>query len=390
MGKFILHNLKHFFITFTLLFVLLVVFGVYIGADAHLMQNPLAFKLDGEGPHIFFEDSQLSVKTIRGRHQDGFFVEEAKMPLAETFPISVHFPLEDFNFAVKVNPSSIHIPPVSYNDGEPIVAISDIESGFKAFKDFLIANQVINQQLEWVFGKGHLVLVGDFVDRGDSVTQVLWLIYKLEQEAQVAGGHVHFIIGNHEIKTLQGNYQSASKKYFYIAAMLDKSQQQLYDNNAFIGRWMASKNSVEIINGVLFAHGGIHPQIADYDMSLAEINQTVRAQYRKPFFTRKEPNTSDFLISTDTGPSWYRGYFKDDLSQSDVEKGLSKFNAKAVVVGHTIQSKVSQYYQGKVIAIDVKHPKDYLSSFPFRESEGLLIEDQQYYRLLDDGSKILL
>ena len=73
-----------------------------------------------------------------------------------------------------------------------------------------------------------------------------------------------------------------------------------------------------------------------------------------------------------------------------MEKGLDKFGAKAVVVGHTLQWSVKKLYQGKVFAIDVKHPKDYRSSFPPVSSEGLLIEAENYYRLLDDGTKELL
>ena len=65
-------------------------------------------------------------------------------------------------------------------------------------------------------------------------------------------------------------------------------------------------------------------------------------------------------------------------------------HAHTHIVGHTIQSKVKKLFNGKVFAIDVKHPKDYVKSFPFRSSEGLLIDGDQYHRLLDDGSKQLL
>ncbi len=386
MFRLILHNLKHFLITFTLLFILLVGFGIYIGADAHLMQNPLAYQLNKEGPHIFIENDQLSVKTIRGNSEDGFYLDQETHDSTTGFEVNVHFALEALDFKVIVNPV-IQTPAVDYHVTAPIIALSDIESGFKAFRDFLVANQVINEQLEWTFGNGHLVLVGDFVDRGDSVTQVLWLIYKLEQEALAAGGLVHFILGNHEIKNLQGNFQSASKKYFYIAAMLEKGQHELYGEKSFIGKWMASKNSVEKINDTLFTHGGIHPQIADMNFNLKKINNTIRENYRKPYFTKQTTNDTDFLISTTTGPSWYRGYFKDELTIAEIDQVLHKFGAKSIVVGHTIHSQVKKFFDGRVYAIDVKHPKDYLKSFPIRRSEGLMIDKSSYIRLLEDGSR---
>ena len=229
------------------------------------------------------------------------------------------------------------------------------------------------------------MLVGDFVDRGASTTQVLWAIYKLEQSARQAGGQVHFIIGNHEIKSLQGNYQSANEKYFYIAGMIGKQQYQLFDDNAVLGRWLASKNVLEIINGVAFVHGGLHPDIAKHGLPVEDINRIVRAGYRSLYYTPEEVTRESFLRSSTTGPAWYRGYFKDDLSQQEVEQGLAAVGAQAVVVGHTLQGKVHDMYDKKVFAIDVRHPKDYLTSFPLRASEGLLVKDGKYFRLLEDG-----
>ncbi|MDO6427919.1 metallophosphoesterase [Thalassotalea sp. 1_MG-2023] len=380
-------NLKHFFVTFILVFSLIVAIGIYHGAEAHFNENRLAYTLDKEGPHIFIDEQTLTVNYVRGsKESGGFYRDSQQYSVNEDIKAMAYFPLEQQEIPITINPR-IEVPPSTYQDNKPMLAISDIEGGYKAFRDFLLAHNVIDSALTWQFGQGHLVLVGDFVDRGNSVTQVLWLIYKLEQEAKKQGGHVHYILGNHEIKNLQANFYSASQKYLYIAAMLGKTQAELYDDNSFIGQWLASKNSVEKINGYLFVHGGIHPKLSEFDYSLEKINQIVRAHYRKPFFTRLHATDDDFLVSNKTGPSWYRGYFKDDLTQQEVQQGLDKFSAKAVIVGHTIQWQVQELYQGKVVAIDVRHPSDYETHFPPRSSEGLLIKDSLFYRLLADGSK---
>ena len=88
--------------------------------------------------------------------------------------------------------------PCRYSMVRSIVAISDIEGNFNGLVSFLINNKIIDDDFNWKFGVGHLVLVGDFVDRGNQVTQVLWLIYKLEYQAKEQGGQVHFILANHE------------------------------------------------------------------------------------------------------------------------------------------------------------------------------------------------
>ena len=380
---------KHFIISILIALTVIIIFGLSIGASANFDTDRRAYKMDGEGPHVFYTDTGLEINTLRGSRSEGFYLEQKLLSNNQPISAQAYFALEDLSFDLVIDPE-INIPPSTYDDNQKVLAISDIESNFKTFRNYLVANQVIDSQLNWTFGQNHLVLVGDFVDRGYSVTQVLWFIYKLEQDAKKHGGHVHFILGNHEIKNLQANFYSAEKKYFHIAAMLGRQQHELYGKDSFIGRWLASKNTIEKINGNIFVHGGIHPDIANFDLSLKEINQIVRDNYYNPYFTQKESNHEQFLISTNTGPSWYRGYFKDDLSLEDVEAGLNRFSAKAVVVGHTLQSKVKKLFEGKVFAIDVKHPADYNATFPFRSSEGLLIDGDNYYRALDDGQLKLL
>ena len=125
--------------------------------------------------------------------------------------------------------------------------------------------------------------------------------------------------------------------------------------------------------------------MADADLSLGKINQIIRNNYYQPF--KPTGNQDDLLTSTKTGPCWYRGYFKDDLDQLEIDNGLSKFNAKTVIVGHTLQSEVNRQYQGKVIGIDVHHPKDDHKNWPAGKSEALLIDGDKFYRVFDNGEK---
>jgi hypothetical protein len=150
---------------------------------------------------------------------------------------------------------------------------------------------------------------------------------------------------------------------------------------------MTSKNTLELINGHLFAHGGIHPDFANYDTTIDEVNQINRANYRKAYFPKPKETVEQLITSSRKGICWYRGYFKDDLSQEDVEKGIKQFNAKAIVVGHTLQWNVTKLYNGKVFAIDVKHSKDYSKHWPFKKSEGLLITEGQYFRVFANGEQ---
>ncbi|RIV36695.1 hypothetical protein D2V08_01560 [Flagellimonas lutimaris] len=348
------------------------------------------FDLDNEGPFVFHEnDSLMSINFIKGNKNDGFYVDRKFFGKEITPETYSYFALEGSRFDFELH-TEIKPPKSIYEDEQRIIAVSDIESGFRTFRDFLINNKVIDKQLEWTFGKGHLVLVGDFVDRGFSTTQVLWFIYKLEQEALKQGGQVHFILGNHEIKNLQDNFRKAAFKYHAVADILERPLSELYGPESFLGNWMSSKNTMEMINGHLFVHGGIHPEVAKTKLSLDVINALIRSKYRHPYYPRPDRTDTQLLIDIRKGPAWYRGYFNGELSEVDVNKGLDMFGAEAVIVGHTPQRKVSKLYDGLVFGIDVLHPKDYMDSFPFKASEGLLIQDGQYFRLLFDGTPIEL
>ncbi|SNR47046.1 Calcineurin-like phosphoesterase [Maribacter sedimenticola] len=387
MKKQILRYFKHIFATIFIVLVIGIIVVISMHGSIGYGTNSQSTHLDKEGPYVFYEnDSTMAVNYIKGNKNDGFYLDEQQYAVTQEINASCFFPLDSttFRFTIK---SEFEIPQSTYSDDEPILAISDIESGYKTFRDFLIQNKVINSQLDWTFGKGHLVLVGDFVDRGFSTTQVLWFIYKLEQDAKKQGGNVHFILGNHELYNLQGKYKSASYKYYGVASILGKQHHDLYNKQSFLGRWMASKNTLERINGVLFAHGGIDPEIANHDITIEQVNTINRAYYRKSYFPKPEENIAQLIISSKTGICWYRGYFKDAISQEEVEKGIRKFGGKAIVVGHTIQWKPKKYFEGKVLAIDVKHPKDYNKNWPSKSSEGLYIHKDTYARALADGTR---
>lgn len=352
--------------------------------------NPLNIYLEKEGPYIFYDtDSTLNVNYIRGNKTDGFYLDSTVHHVSDDISVTCYFPLDASSFNFKIT-STFKTPKSTYADNQPIIAISDIESGYKTFRDFLITHDVIDKNLNWIYGKGHLVLVGDFMDRGFSTTQVLWFIYKLEQDAKSQGGHVHFIIGNHELYNMQGKFKSASYKYYGVASILGKQHHDLYNDHSFLGKWLASKNTMELINGHLFVHGGVHPDIAEYDVSIEQVNQINRAHYRLSYFPKPKKTIEQLIVSNKKGICWYRGYFKDNLAQEVVEKGIEKFHAKDIIVGHTLQRSVKKLYQGKVYAIDVKHPKDYSKNWPNKNSEGLLITPKTFFRLKANGEQIEL
>jgi hypothetical protein len=89
------------------------------------------------------------------------------------------------------------------------------------------------------------------------------------------------------------------------------------------------------------------------------------------------------LLLLDEGPLWYRGYFTTPpVSKDQVDATLKLYRVKKIIIGHTPVERISTFYDGKVINVDVPHAQG--------ASEGLYIEDKKYYRVNLRGEKELL
>lgn len=343
--------------------------------------------LENEGPFIFEKDSTYQINYIKGNSETGYYLEQKNKRIDTDINVKCYYYLDSTDFTFKLNPN-LQNEKFEYEKPEKIIAISDIESNYKEFRNFLIANKVIDQNLNWIFGKGHLVLNGDFIDRSYFTTQVLWFIYKLEQDADKNGGKVHYILGNHEIMNIQGDNRYAKSKYKNIASILGLKQYQLYDATTYLGKWLQTKNVVERIGDYIFVHGGLSPELINEQIGISEINRISRKNYQIAYFPKQnQSNLEKVILNTKTSPYWYRGYFQDDLTQIGIDKILSYYNCSQIIVGHTIQETVNRIYDGKIVGIDVKHPKDYYKYFPKLATEGLLIENDKFYRIDNKGKR---
>jgi hypothetical protein len=305
-----------------------------------------------DGPVMFYHQGRLVSKRIAP--------EEGKLALlTDTLTSGLSNRVQCFvgetkqAFWVPLRGMAPVVPASSYPAPEKLLAVSDIEGNFKGFQQLLRGAGVVDAQLRWRFGHGQLVLVGDFFDRGLNVTECLWLIYKLEQEAEQAGGKVHFIVGNHERMNLTGHFKYVRRKYFSNADTLGIAYSRWYDRASVLGRWLRTKNVAEKIGSVLFVHGGISPQIAAEGLILEQLN----ALSRLSIDTATVALTPQARRATQPpgSPDWYRGLVLEEPSEAQVAAVLSTYGATTMVVGHTPVEHISRLYHGKVVAIDLPH-----------------------------------
>src|SRR6188474_859265 len=289
-----------------------------------------------DGPYVLYRNDSVFVKYI----EDNSGVKSARtdsMPVTmkNNITLSVNTDQAGKTFKVTLK-SKLTNEKAEYNGVKKMLVISDIEGNFAAFRSLLQGNGVIDENFNWTFEKNHLVLTGDFVDRGAKVMEVLWLIYSLEEKAKEAGGYVHFILGNHEIMNMSGDLRYVHERYSQHAAIINKNYVQLFGPDAEIGRWLATKNIVERIGDILFTHGGISSYVNHLKISLEKINGISRPFYTDTTYEYKDNRLG--VLFSDFGPFWYRGYYKDipKASLAQVDSTLEFYGVRHIATGHTI------------------------------------------------------
>jgi len=278
------------------------------------------------------------------------------------------------------------IPQAEFSGINKLLVMGDTHGGYDSLLIFLINNRIIDDEKHWTWGTGHLVILGDIFDRGEHVSELLWLVYQLETQAREQGGYVHFILGNHEVMNLLGNSTYISDKYYFLTKKANVSYSWLYNKHTILGKWLRTRNTIIKIDDNLFVHAGISPRLAFSGLSIEEINNRVRFLLK---YTEQNPsfdNAEELLLSYN-GPFWYRGYFESSrhynrVSYREVTQILSVYDVSRIMIGHTNVKAITPLYNAQIFSLDVPF---YNMAYSM---SGLLIENDIIYLLNSSGEKV--
>ncbi len=312
-----------------------------------------------DGPYVFIEEDHFLRKSIK----NGVVSSER---------------LEKDNFNTEYFPN-----PDIFNNINKIAALSDIHGQYDLLIELLKNNKIIDEDLKWIFGDGHFVIVGDVFDRGDKVNEVLWFLYDLEIQAKKKGGYVHFLLGNHEYMILQNDLRYIHTKYHKIPFLLGIEYKELYGKNTVIGRWLRSKSTIIKINDIMFTHGGISKEFfSSVDFDLEKINRDMRESIDLSIDEMVSNNFYNIYFG-EKSLTWYRGYYYHDMTDKQLNKLLDKIEAKRIVVGHSSNDNILEFYDNIIYCVD--------SSMKLgKYGEILLIKNNVFYRGTLDGEQIEL
>jgi hypothetical protein len=311
-----------------------------------------------------------------------------------------------------------------------VVGVGDIHGSLEKLQTVLQHAGLVDGQLKWSGTTAHVVFCGDLVDRGAEDRQVLDLVRRLQDEAEAAGGRVHTLLGNHEVMNLVRDLRYVSEASYagfiaeerpddrrkaweaFRSVNASKGQEQevraafdkhfppgyfgrvrAFARNGQYGAWLMKQPAIVKVNGVVFLHGGLTPEVAR--LGLEAINRDVQdnvraavtaidalqAQVAVPLAyadarvlagqisnsPASAPNlmsaARDLLKQTDglafapDGPLWYRGVsLENERAERDpVSRALAAVQARAMMVGHTVTRprEVTSRFNGTVVRGDV-------------------------------------
>ena len=318
-----------------------------------------------DGPYIFIKENELIEKRIIGNKV-----------ISKTLEVSSY-------------DTTYYSEKSTFHKVSEIAALSDIHGQFDLLIRLLQNNKIIDKSLNWSFEEGHLVIVGDIFDRGDKVNEILWFIYELEAQAKSKGGRVHYLLGNHEYMVLYNDLRYIHEKYNRSSKLLNLKYDELYSDNTILGRWLRSKATIVRINDIIFTHAGISEDFIAYEnFNIEEINDKMRKSIPKLKELRRlrrtgESNNFYDMYFGKNSLIWYRGYFEEELTDTDILKILKLVDADHIVVGHTSNEKIIQLYNNKIIGVDSSIKKG-------KYGELVLIKNKQFFRAKLNGELIEL
>lgn len=301
-----------------------------------------------DGPYIYFENDSLKAFWIKNdKVLREYLTPENFSELKSKFNFTFSFSdlTASKNFRQNYNQN--------YRRVDSIGIISDIHGEFNTYTELLKSAGIIDKDLNWKFGKGHLIVTGDVFDRGDKVTEVLWHLFGLEKQAEKAGGEVHLLLGNHELMILENNLTYINNKYRAVEELSGIRYNKLFSKSSVLGNWLRTKPVIVSINDILFVHAGISSEMVHRNMSPNKVNHL----FEDELMGRPLDSISTFydlpFLETETGPVWYRGYFSGPIfTESSLDSILNFYNMKHIVVGHTPIAHITSLYNKKIIGVD--------------------------------------
>jgi hypothetical protein len=251
-------------------------------------------------------------------------------------------------------------PPVVFEAVDSVFVLGDTHGMYDELMTGLHRAELVDSAGRWIGGRRHLVLAGDLMDRGPDVAGLLWTVYRLEREAERAGGRVHVLLGNHELMVMMGDLRYVNPKELHLAELHGQQYDRLYDmRTSILGRWLATKPAAISIGVTVIVHGGL--SAAHARSGLRALDDSLRLFMAEDLFYRWADSTAiipidsmalerrtEFLVGSGS-LFWHRAYVQSDTMGAELDESLAAVDGAVLVVGHTPVDSIHERYDGRLI-----------------------------------------
>lgn len=243
-------------------------------------------------------------------------------------------------------------PQGSFLEVPVIIVIGDIHGDYTALTTILLHSKVINNKLNWIAKDTHLVILGDFLDRGSrgwhntsdekSEYKIIKLLLDLQKHAKRSSSEVSIVLGNHELMNIFGNFS-------YVSALgmqdFDGKRKEYLKPGGKIARMLAcSTVTILKIGSWMFSHAGVLPSISS-KYKLEQINGIIRE------FILGNTNTPENEIVNTL--FWHRQY-AGLPSCKTIADANNNYSANSQVIGHNVQPKgINSVCSGSLFRVDI-------------------------------------
>lgn len=261
-----------------------------------------------------------------------------------------------------------------YPKKDRIIVVGDLHGDYKKTIQLFRSLKLIDNQDNWIaFPKNTFVVqLGDQVDGGGrgegDTTGELKLIYFMEElnkKAQVVGGAVLSLVGNHEIMNLIGDFRYASEYDIKEVGGLEVRKKLFKPGGDLFNKLSCTRNVVVKIGSWVFVHAGVIPKhvlehkvseentqnILTGDKWFESVNNLMRLfmQGKKTSF---DPEVQKLFLN-DRGMIWDRDYGSEAPTCEDWNKTKKLLGVDNIVIGHTIQDNINSKCDDKIWRVDV-------------------------------------
>src|SRR3546814_274677 len=272
---------------------------------------------------------------------------------------------------------SPQLPPAVAPMPARVAVLSDLEGNIAFLEQALRRLGVVGADGQWAYGGGHLVVLGDSVDRGRDVFAVLWRLHGLSGQAGMAGGAVHVVLGNHEQYMLRANPSRANAEHLHALNAMG-GYRHAFAADTMIGEWLRQQPVALKLGSVLFVHGGISPRVARTGLDVGQLNAAMQDYWNDT--DPHPPSPGLDAVLGHAGVTQYRGWFRalegryPEASDAQVADALERFDARLAVVGHTIVPGVERMRNGRVYAVDVNSDESATEVLVFEDGRPRVVD----------------